>query len=386
MGKGGSASGTTAVERLGPLAATIPLDAKDVTKRSIRESIPPHLFKRSYVKSLGHVALDLCWVAGTWVAALMALRVLPGFCAPLVWCAYWLYQGINCTALWVLAHECGHGGFTDSRLVNDIVGWLLHSSLLTPYFSWAITHAKHHHYTNHMTNGETWVPSTASPDKASVKFAKSAAGTWRRIVVVALLGWYTYLLTNATGAKQNAGQSHFSPSARALFKPKDANLVRASNLGMLLMGGVLAWCVSVWGASAVCFNYLVPQTVCNFFLCAITFMQHTHEAVPHFDAEKWTWLRGALSTIDRSMGPHVDWRLHHIVDSHVVHHIFSEMPFYGAKEATPYVRKHLGVYYKSHFGTAVGGSEFLGYWKDFYECMHKAVVVGPGEDGFLWFR
>jgi len=152
------------------------------------------------------------------------------------------------------------------------------------------------------------------------------------------------------------------------------------------MGGVLAWCVSVWGASAVCFNYLVPQTVCNFFLCAITFMQHTHEAVPHFDAEKWTWLRGALSTIDRSMGPHVDWRLHHIVDSHVVHHIFSEMPFYGAKEATPYVRKHLGVYYKSHFGTAVGGSQFLGYWKDFYECMHKAVVVGPGEDGFLWFR
>jgi len=36
------------------------------------------------------------------------------------------------------------------------------------------------------------------------------------------------------------------------------------------------------------------------------------------------------------MGPWVDGKLHHIVDSHVVHHLFPDMPFYGAKEATPY--------------------------------------------------
>ena len=135
----------------------------------------------------------------------------------------------------MLAHECGHGGFTDSRLVNDAVGFVLHSSLLSPYFSWAITHAKHHHYTNHMTMGETWVPSTAHPSKAKVREAKTVAGTIKRIVIVALAGWYAYLFLNATGAKQNVGQSHFNPKSRALFKPKDAAYVRASNVGMLAL-------------------------------------------------------------------------------------------------------------------------------------------------------
>ena len=74
-----------------------------------------------------------------------------------------------------------HKAGTDSRLVNDAVGFLLHSSLVTPYFSWAITHAKHHHYTNHMTMGETWVPSTANPAKQSVEAAKTPAGTAKRI-------------------------------------------------------------------------------------------------------------------------------------------------------------------------------------------------------------
>eukprot|EP00962_Isochrysis_galbana_P041178 scaffold15037_cov112-Isochrysis_galbana.AAC.3 len=139
MGKGGSASKTTSVERLGPLAATVPEPSKDITKGSIRASIPAHLFKRSYVHSLAHLAMDLVWVAGTWLLAMLAASMLPVGFAPLVWGAYWFYQGINLTALWVLAHECGHGGFTDSRLVNDAVGFLLHSALLTPYFSWAMT-------------------------------------------------------------------------------------------------------------------------------------------------------------------------------------------------------------------------------------------------------
>ena len=85
------------------------------------------------------------------------------------------------TGLWVIAHECGHGfsyfpiiiymykdiycniinsAFSDSELVNDIVGLSLHSFLLVPYFGWKYTHAKHHKYTNHLIHGETHVPAT----------------------------------------------------------------------------------------------------------------------------------------------------------------------------------------------------------------------------------
>jgi len=38
--------------------------------------------------------------------------------------------------VWVIAHECGHQAFSNSQLINDTVGFILHSCLLVPYFSW----------------------------------------------------------------------------------------------------------------------------------------------------------------------------------------------------------------------------------------------------------
>ncbi len=54
------------------------------------------------------------------------------------------YQGCIMTGIWVLAHECGHGGFSASKAVNDVVGTIFHSLLLVPYHPWRITHARHH--------------------------------------------------------------------------------------------------------------------------------------------------------------------------------------------------------------------------------------------------
>ena len=55
--------------------------------------------------------------------------------------------------LWVLAHECGHGAFSDNRRLQDAVGYVLHSALLVPYFSWQRSHAVHHQHTNHVYKG-----------------------------------------------------------------------------------------------------------------------------------------------------------------------------------------------------------------------------------------
>ena len=102
---------------------------------------------------------------------------------------------------------------------------------------------------------------------------------------------------------------------------------------------------------------------------------------------KWTWMRGALSTIDRSLGPFADYKTHYIVPSHVAHHIFSDMPYYGAMEATPYIKAHLGKYYKRAYPEKVLGSEYLGYWRDYYVAARYAVCVGRDEeDECYWFH
>uniref|UniRef100_A0A7S4LDM5 Fatty acid desaturase domain-containing protein n=1 Tax=Eutreptiella gymnastica TaxID=73025 RepID=A0A7S4LDM5_9EUGL len=361
------------------------LSETDLTIRKIRAAIPDHCFKRSSAKSLAHLAYDCFVVVSSAALVVYASHVLGWYWMVLLWPLYWWYQGINATALWVLAHECGHGGFSDSKVLNDAVGYVLHSFLLTPYFSWAITHAKHHRRTNHMTEGETWVPvATSNPDKPKIKFLKTHLGTCLRIAAVWIAGWYMYLFNNTTGAIQNQGQSHFDPDAKALFRPNERSLVLASNAGLVAMLAVLVGTACKSGLLQLIAVYLIPQIICNIYLVSITRMQHTHPDVPHMKDPEWNWLAGALSTVDRSMGSWVDSKLHHISDSHVVHHLFSDMPFYGAKEATPYVAKFLAKYGDNVYKTVPTG--YLGFWWDFYWNMKESMMVMRDMgDGLFYF-
>ena len=114
MGKGslGGAARTSENWRKVPAKDELSLSA-------LRKSIPAELFKRSTAHSLGYLAFDLASLWLTYRAAAAALLLLPGW---LVFPAYALMQGMNLTALWVLGHECGHGGFTDHKLLNEVVG------------------------------------------------------------------------------------------------------------------------------------------------------------------------------------------------------------------------------------------------------------------------
>lgn len=75
---------------------------------------------------------------------------------------------------------------------------------------------------------------------------------------------------------------------------------------------------------------MVPYLFVNAWLVMITLLQHTHPALPHYNDQEWEWLRGALSTVDRSYG-FLDHVFHHIADTHVAHHLFSKMPHYHAQ-------------------------------------------------------
>lgn len=44
-----------------------------------------------------------------------------------LWALYAFAAGLPMTGLWVCAHECGHQAYSESKLVNNTVGWILHS-------------------------------------------------------------------------------------------------------------------------------------------------------------------------------------------------------------------------------------------------------------------
>ena len=44
-----------------------------------------------------------------------------------LWAIYTFWAGLVGTGLWVIAHECGHQAFSESKFLNNAVGWALHS-------------------------------------------------------------------------------------------------------------------------------------------------------------------------------------------------------------------------------------------------------------------
>jgi omega-6 fatty acid desaturase (delta-12 desaturase) len=270
------------------------------------------------------------------------------------WATYAFWQGTAFTGWWVLAHECGHGGFSASTALNDTVGYVLHTVLLVPYFAWQYSHAKHHSKTNHIIDGESHVPDTYD-DLEDIGFVQLYRLVGRpayailQLIFHLVFGWPAYLLFNVTGGRRLAGKpvkkpfnfttDHFRPNSD-LFPPSWRGRIAVSTLGIFFVFGVIAWAVWHYGAGAVVAYYFMPYLWCNFWLVLYTWMQHTDPTVPHYGDSEWTWLRGALCTIDRPYGI-FDWFHHHIGSTHVCHHLFSKLPCYNAVKATEHLKAYL---------------------------------------------
>jgi len=266
----------------------------------------------------------------------------------LIWPTYWIIQGFTATGIWVIAHECGHQAFSESKDINDAVGLVLHSALLVPYHSWKFTHGAHHKATGHISRDQVFIPSTYSQvlKDGSLWEDTPLMNLWKTFVMVGL-GWPAYLMFNVLSQKfPNERVNHFEPWS-PLFKSTQRLEILISDFGMLATMMILYfWGTSPnYGWSSVIFYYGIPYLWVNFWLVTITYLQHTHPDVPHYTNEEWNSLRGALTTVDRDYGILNHW-FHHIQDTHVVHHLFSKIPHYHAEEATRALKPILGKYYR----------------------------------------
>ncbi|KAJ2656426.1 hypothetical protein IWW48_005049 [Coemansia sp. RSA 1200] len=325
------------------------------TVKELRDCIPKHCFERDTLRSFSYVAYDLCGVA---FLALCAnhISMLPPLLRVPAWVFYWIAQGVVCTGVWVIAHECGHGSFSANKTINNATGWVLHSALLVPYYAWRHTHSQHHKNTNNMTRDEVFVPRTKSirgmQGKPSTPawvtdsmFEETPLYHLGKLIGQSVLGWPLYLYQNSSGPKYSRGASHFNPQS-VLFRPNQFWQIVVADIGLLLTASALVYASWCYSAATVFFYYGVPYLMVNFWLVTITYLQHTDAAVPHYADDEWNFIRGALCTIDRSYGWVLNVCFHHIQDTHVAHHLFSQMPHYHAIEATKHLKKKLGEYYK----------------------------------------
>ncbi len=354
---------TSTVPKATPVEGTSapPVPPLTLTMKEIRAAVPKHCFERSLLRSLSHLLLDLAMITALGVGIYYVdqyaplPRALVNFAA---WPLYWWWQGVVMTGVWVLAHECGHQAFSPWKAVNDAFGLVLHSALLVPYHAWRITHAQHHKATNHTANDQVFVPLTREEYNSYHNISQSPAGvrTYASAIEEALeetpigdllnilktltLGWPAYLTVNAAGQRYGSGTNHFNPNAR-MFSERDYWDIVVSNIGIVAAFSCIGYFSYTFGPLTVFKYYGIPYLFVNMWLVLITYLQHSDPAIAHYSPNQFSFVRGALGTIDRDYGIY-NWFHHRIGQTHVVHHLFSQMPFYHSLEATEAVKKVLG--------------------------------------------
>ena len=265
----------------------------DYTINQIRNAIPAHCFERSAARGLGYVARDLASLAVTFY-------IFHNYVTPenipstpvraLLWAVYTFVQGLFGTGLWVLAHECGHQSFSPSKTLNDTVGWICHSALLVPYFSWKISHGKHHKATGHLERDMVFVPKTREQyasrighlaHELSELMEETPIMTAGHLIGQQLAGWLLYISLNVTGHNEHERQpegrgkgkkngfggrvNHFDP-ASPLYEAKDSKLILLSDLGLAITISLLTFIGLKYGLANLTVWYIIPYLWVNHWL------------------------------------------------------------------------------------------------------------------------
>ncbi|KAL3351896.1 hypothetical protein AABB24_020136 [Solanum stoloniferum] len=381
MGGGGhmSAPTTKTDQKKNPLPRA-PISKPPFTLSDIKKAIPPHCFERSLIRSCYYLVHDLILIYIFYYIAATYLHVLPSPYSYLAWFAYWIVQGCVSTGIWVNAHECGHQAFSHYPWINDTIGFILHSALLTPYFSWKYSHRRHHSNTASLENDENYVPKTKSELKWFTKaYANNPLGRLFILVFTLAVGLPLYYAINVAGRPYDRFASHYNPYS-PIYNDRERLQIYISDVGVIATSYVLYRVACTQGLTWLVCIYGVPLLIVNGFIVLITFLHHTHSSLPHYDSHEWNWLRGALATVDRDYGV-LNYFFHNIADTHVMHHLFSSIPHYHAIEATKAIKPVLGEYYQ-YDGTPI----YKAMWRDFKECIYVEKDKESQEKGVYWYK
>ena len=353
------------------------------TKAEVLAAIPPECFDRSLIKSTLYLLISLAMTIGSGVLAYLFIPLTWSWLP--AWIGYAIVAGTTGTGCWVVAHECGHRAFAKHNLLQDVIGYCLHSIMLVPYFSWQRSHSLHHARTNHLDVGETYVPHRNTTAGGAVRLwwhntIGDEAFAILSITINTLIGWPLYLLAGASGGPARGITNHFWPAwpfSAALFPGGWARKVWLSDVGVLFTLGLLSWWTYSSGFLPVLALYIGPYLVVNFWLVLYTWLQHTDVDIPHFDDEEWTWVKGAFMTVDRPYGSVLNFLHHHIGSTHVAHHMDARIPHYKAVKATRALRQNFPDFYQFD-PTPIP--------KALWRVATRCHVVSKSEEGWTYAR
>lgn len=306
-----------------------PSGPPNFTMYGLKARIPLRLWERNTAKSMSYFVQDIVAIAT------LSYGVLAVDCSYL-WPFYWLAQGSFFWALFNIGHDCGHRSFSGNNCLNDLIGLISHSFLLVPFHGFRLSHKIHHTFHAHPEKDESWKPLSISVDEHMI--VRCAKTLFRTQFPFTLLSFPAYLWFPV---------SHFNPCSR-FFSSSDKSLVLASNACIFLFSCLLCQAMNVVGVGVILKLYFAPYLVFSAWISAVSYLHHhgspEGHRIPWYRGGEWSYLRGSLSTVDRDYG--IFNALHHNIGTHVVHHIFPQIPHYNLVEATECIKGVMGTHYR----------------------------------------
>jgi len=239
------------------------------------------------------------------------LQVMAGFA---MWC------------MWCIGHDAGHSVVSKSKQVNRIVGEIAHSMIcLTPFKPWAKSHRKHHLGHNHLTRDyshQWFIREESDSLHPLIKLSHKTRNLQLPIL------YFVYLFLGVPDG------------GHVLFYGRmwegESNKEKINSLASV--GVSVATAATLWynmGLADFTVVCMIPWCIMSFWLFMVTYLQHHSEDGKLYTDDTYTFEKGAFETVDRNYGKWINRMSHHMMDGHVVHHLFFErVPHYRLEDAT----------------------------------------------------
>ncbi len=248
--------------------------------------------------------------AGLWYLMHLSLRVSWWITLPLA-----VLAGGLLVRVFIIFHDCGHGSFFESRLANDIWGFIAGILTFTPYYHWRWEHSLHHATAGNLDRrgvGDVWTL-TVQEYLESSRWKRFAYRLARNpIVLFVLTPLFLFVVMQRI------------PSPKA--SRRERHSVWWMNLAIL---GMITGLSSVFGIVPYFLIQLTAMAVAGSAGVWLFYVQHQFEDAYWERGEDWGYTEAALRGSSFYKLPRILQWFSGNIGFHHIHHLSPRIPNYN---------------------------------------------------------
>ncbi len=235
--------------------------------------------------------------------------------------SYWLLPplvvlaGALLVRIFIIFHDCGHGSFFQSRLANNITGFITGMLTFTPFYHWRWEHARHHATSGDLDRrgtGDVWTMTVQEYLESSrwKRFAYRLARNPIVLFVIAPVFLFVVL------------QRFPSPKAN----PRERRSVWWMNLAILAMAAALSWIFGIVPYLLIQLSIWIVGGAVGVWLF---YVQHQFEDAYWERREEWDYTQAALQGSSFYKLPRILQWFSGNIGYHHIHHLSPRIPNYN---------------------------------------------------------